>query len=414
MSIDSGQNITYNANYPVPNVDQSSQQFRDNFLITKTAIENIQNAASTNASVLSITTSMAGQAVQFNVGYKNNALILPSGNPNPNTPSNGMIRYNSGEVEFYAGGQWNAMIYKTPAGIATVPSLVVNTKATVPVAVASTDATQYSQLLTEITNRQNGDLALAAEIANVAANAATAQDLEDVANNAGAFGAQIANNAAAIAQETADRIANDALLAADIANAEANVVTLSSTVDGAYSTANAAFDAANAAANNTGFAQSAFNQANTALSTASGAFSQANTALTTANGKVSKTGDSMTGALSITSGLYVNDITANSSIYCSGDITAFSDMALKYNIETIGNALAIVNQLRGTTFNRADLEGNPRQVGFIAQELQQIVPEVVHEHPSNGLLSVSYGNLVALLVEAVKELSREVAELKAR
>ena len=396
MTIDSGQNITFNASYPVPNVDQSSQQFRDNFLITKVAIENLQNAATTNASILSISTSMAGQAVQLNVGYKNNALVLPVGNPSPNSPSTGMIRYNSGAVEFYAGGQWNIVVFAA-GGVVTVPSLVVTTKATVPLAVASTDATQYSQLQTEIAARLAGDAQLISDLANtnliVDDLVANAGAVDSLANIVGDFG-NLLN------QERADRIANDALLAADIANTNANVVILTSTVDGVYDHANAAFDAANAAANNTGFAQAAYDQANTALSTASG--------------KVSKTGDAMTGALSVTSSFYVNDITANSSIYCSGQITAFSDEALKYNITTISDALETVKKIRGTTFNRADLADNPRQLGVIAQEIQKIVPEVVEEHPTNGLLSVAYPNLVALLVEAVKELAAEVDALKAR
>lgn len=397
MSIDSGQSITFNANYPVPNVDQSSQQFRDNFLITKTAIENLQSASNTTASIFTLQTSMSGQAVQFDIQYKNGALVLPTGTPA--TPATGMIRYNSGSIEFYSAGAWHPVVYQT-GGVVTIPSLVVTTLATVPVAVNPTDATQYSQLQTETAARIAGDAALAASIANVAANAVTSTDLDAVADAVGQFGGDIANNAAAIAQETADRIANDALIAA-------NVVTLQSNVDGAYATANAAFAAANAAA---GAAQPAFDQANAALSLASNA--------------VAKSGDSMTGPLIITAGgnaITVNGnahitgtLTVDTSIYSAGDITAFSDMALKYDIVTIPDALAKVNALRGTMFTRADLEGNPRQMGFIAQELQDIIPEVVHEHPTNGLLSVAYGNLVAVLVEAVKELSKEVAELKAR
>jgi len=50
-------------------------------------------------------------------------------------------------------------------------------------------------------------------------------------------------------------------------------------------------------------------------------------------------------------------------------------------------------------------------IGVIAQEVQQILPEVVHTG-DDGTLSVAYGNMVALLIEAVKELSLEIETLK--
>lgn len=100
-----------------------------------------------------------------------------------------------------------------------------------------------------------------------------------------------------------------------------------------------------------------------------------------------------------------NDLTA------SGNVTAYSDVSLKDNIETISNALEMVNSLRGVRFNRKDLEGNPLQIGVVAQEVEKIVPEVV-KTADDGLKSVAYGNLIGLLIEAVKELSAEVEELK--
>ena len=51
-------------------------------------------------------------------------------------------------------------------------------------------------------------------------------------------------------------------------------------------------------------------------------------------------------------------------------------------------------------------------MGVIAQEIQEIIPEVVTERPSDGHLSVSYGNVVGVLIEAIKELQAEVEELK--
>lgn len=105
----------------------------------------------------------------------------------------------------------------------------------------------------------------------------------------------------------------------------------------------------------------------------------------------------------------VGAITANGTINATGDITAFSDERIKSNIRTIENALDIVLQLRGVTYIRKDTEA--RGTGLIAQELQTVIPEVVHEN-SDGLLSVAYGNLVGLLVESIKELHSKVSELE--
>ena len=93
------------------------------------------------------------------------------------------------------------------------------------------------------------------------------------------------------------------------------------------------------------------------------------------------------------------------------NLGASSDIRLKENIRTLPNALKTVTSMRGVSFNRNDIESRPKQIGVIAQEVQKIVPEVVMTD-SNGMLSVAYGNLVGLLIEAIKELSAEVDKLK--
>jgi hypothetical protein len=64
--------------------------------------------------------------------------------------------------------------------------------------------------------------------------------------------------------------------------------------------------------------------------------------------------------------------------------------------------------MRGVRFER---EGRPG-VGVIAQEVQKVLPEVVQKEKESEYLSVAYGNIVGVLIEAVKELSNEVKELK--
>lgn len=104
------------------------------------------------------------------------------------------------------------------------------------------------------------------------------------------------------------------------------------------------------------------------------------------------------------SGNFTGDFTA------TGDITAFSDESLKYNIETIDGALGKVEGIRGVTWNRKS--DDSRATGVVAQELEAVLPEAVHTN-AEGLKSVAYGNITGLLIEAVKELSAQVAELKA-
>ena len=90
-----------------------------------------------------------------------------------------------------------------------------------------------------------------------------------------------------------------------------------------------------------------------------------------------------------------------------GNITAYSDEKLKTNIKTIKNALSKVDKMRGVTYDRVNT-GN-RESGVIAQELEKVAPELVHD---GEYKAVAYGNTVAYLIEAIKELKQEIEELK--
>ena len=106
------------------------------------------------------------------------------------------------------------------------------------------------------------------------------------------------------------------------------------------------------------------------------------------------------------------DMSAAGAATFNNDVTAFSDERLKENIETIPDALEKVCQMRGVTFNRTDFDGE-KQMGVIAQEVEKIIPEVVKEDDSEDKIkSVAYGNMVGILIEAVKELKAEIEELK--
>lgn len=94
-----------------------------------------------------------------------------------------------------------------------------------------------------------------------------------------------------------------------------------------------------------------------------------------------------------------------------GNVTAYSDQRFKKDIVTFDRALSTVEKLRGVRYRRR--ENDQPNIGVIAQEVQQVLPELVLESES-GKLSVAYGNLTAVLIEAVKELSGIVKEQSAR
>ena len=100
------------------------------------------------------------------------------------------------------------------------------------------------------------------------------------------------------------------------------------------------------------------------------------------------------------------DIEATSNVYAS------SDISLKDNIVTYENALDKVLALRGVEYDRNDLDG-VHEVGLIAQEVEEIIPELVGES-RDGLKNIAYGKLTAVLIEAVKELKKENDALSAR
>ena len=122
--------------------------------------------------------------------------------------------------------------------------------------------------------------------------------------------------------------------------------------------------------------------------------------------------------------MYINDgldsklsISGSSgSLVTEGDITAFgsvSDRNRKENIVKIDNALEKVSQISGYTFNY--IGDDTPMTGVIAQELEEVLPEVVYETESpDGTQSkaVRHGNIVGLLIESIKELKAEIDELK--
>jgi hypothetical protein len=96
----------------------------------------------------------------------------------------------------------------------------------------------------------------------------------------------------------------------------------------------------------------------------------------------------------------------------AGNVTAYSDVRIKSEIKTIDSALDKVIQLRGVTYIRTDKDApEGKQMGVIAQEILEVIPEVVNQD-ADGMYNVSYGNLAGLFIEAIKEQQLQIEDLK--
>ena len=102
------------------------------------------------------------------------------------------------------------------------------------------------------------------------------------------------------------------------------------------------------------------------------------------------------------------DLTAGGAITAAGAVTAFSDRNLKEEISTISEALEKVSKMRGVQYTM--INTGQKGIGVIAQEVAEVFPEIVFDN--NGVLSVDYGNIVGVLIEAVKELSARLESLE--
>ena len=99
------------------------------------------------------------------------------------------------------------------------------------------------------------------------------------------------------------------------------------------------------------------------------------------------------------------------NLTATGDVTAFSDKRVKTDIMKIDDALNKVCSINGYTYKRIDTDDDKTHTGVLAQEVMEVLPEVVHGS-EDTTYSVAYGNMVGLLIEAIKELKLEIDELK--
>ena len=109
---------------------------------------------------------------------------------------------------------------------------------------------------------------------------------------------------------------------------------------------------------------------------------------------------------------FLNSLRAhnNTNVTVLGTLTENSSIRYKENVETLTNSLDKVIQLRGVTYTKKDT--GLTELGLIAEEVNEILPEVVLKNEEGEPDSVSYGRITALLIEAIKDLKREIEELK--
>lgn len=104
------------------------------------------------------------------------------------------------------------------------------------------------------------------------------------------------------------------------------------------------------------------------------------------------------------------DLFTKGAINATGDIQGLSDESVKDNVRQITGALDKIEALLGVMYERNDQDGKA-STGLIAQNVKLVMPEVVGQR-EDGKLTVAYGNLMGLVVEAIKELRAEVNALK--
>lgn len=100
--------------------------------------------------------------------------------------------------------------------------------------------------------------------------------------------------------------------------------------------------------------------------------------------------------------------TVSAGTVSAADLNSTSDRSLKENIEPIDDALSKVLALQGVSFDWKD--SGEKSIGLIAQDVEKVIPEVVSD--DGEIKRISYGNLVGLLIEAVKDQQKEIESLK--
>ena len=92
-----------------------------------------------------------------------------------------------------------------------------------------------------------------------------------------------------------------------------------------------------------------------------------------------------------------------------GNITSYSDERIKTNIQPIEGCLEKIKNISGYKYNRTDLETNETHIGLIAQEVEELFPELITE--TNNIKGINYQGFIAILLNCIKELNEKIKSL---
>jgi len=109
---------------------------------------------------------------------------------------------------------------------------------------------------------------------------------------------------------------------------------------------------------------------------------------------------------------FTSNVNMNCNLYITGSILTPSDSNLKKNIIKIDDSIEKISKISGYTYERIDT-GNIES-GLLAQEVMNILPEVVEYNRTNSHYNISYGNMAGLFVESIKELNNKIQILTDR
>ena len=322
----------------------------------------------------------------------------------------------------------NSVTASTLATAASDATSKANSAQSAAISTASSDATSKANaaLASAKTYADQAEAdaeSAAASDATSKANAARAAAVSDVTNGAGAAFDTLVEIQNAMATDAELNSAIAAITTVQKANqlTTARTISLGGDLSGSASfngtsnitiTASVADDSHNHTIANVDGLQTALNNKQ-----ASGSYASTGTSISAGNGLTGGGSFASSRTLHVGGGNGISisaDGVAMSGSYsgsftATGDITAYSDESLKTNIQTIDGALGKVEAVRGVTFDR--IADGSTSTGVVAQELLAVLPEAVHTD-ADGVHSVAYGNITGLLIEALKELSAEVKELK--
>ena len=125
-------------------------------------------------------------------------------------------------------------------------------------------------------------------------------------------------------------------------------------------------------------------------------------------------GTIVSGGLAVAKKINVGtDVTVGGTVQAT-NVIAISDGTLKTNITDLNDPLATINKLHGVQYDWKDPNNDDHEIGLIAQDVEEVVPEVVRRLGNSDFKGIEYQKLTALLIEAVKELSNEIDLLKSK